>query len=218
MDFINHDSIHYAKPISWGFPALTGTMTLSYFIHNAVLTILRNQRNPEHNVRDLSISYFLAAICYIFIGSSFYVSFPVQRSCISDNFLNNFGPGDIFSSTARLFLLFQMITVLPLLLYLIRSQLFHAFIGEVWPGTGSVMLLNIGIICIAVAVAIFYPNVGSILRYVGSLSGLIYVYTLPCVVYMRKLHMLGRLTTTKQFLLTMIVVFGIMNFCAQFVV
>ncbi|EPB76388.1 hypothetical protein ANCCEY_04549 [Ancylostoma ceylanicum] len=38
---------------SWRFPALTGTMTLSYFIHNAVITILRNQKNPENNVSVL---------------------------------------------------------------------------------------------------------------------------------------------------------------------
>uniref|UniRef100_A0A0K0D4Y6 Aa_trans domain-containing protein n=1 Tax=Angiostrongylus cantonensis TaxID=6313 RepID=A0A0K0D4Y6_ANGCA len=164
MDFTDRESIHYAKPFSWKFPALTGTMTLSYFIHNAVVTILRNQNHPEHNTRDLAIGYLLAAVCYIFIGFTFYAGFPVFRSCISDNFLNNFGPGDILSSTARLFLLFQMITVLPLLMFLIRSQLCYAFLGKTWPGVGLVMLMNCGIICIAVAVAIFYPNVGSILR------------------------------------------------------
>lgn len=36
---------------SWKFPSLTGTLALSYFIHNAVLTILRNQKHPENNVR-----------------------------------------------------------------------------------------------------------------------------------------------------------------------
>ncbi|KIH63604.1 hypothetical protein ANCDUO_06092 [Ancylostoma duodenale] len=50
------------------------------------------------------------------------------------NFLNNFGAGDILSSTARMFLLFQMITVLPLLMFLIRSQLCYAFLGKTWPG------------------------------------------------------------------------------------
>ncbi|RCN27348.1 hypothetical protein ANCCAN_26918, partial [Ancylostoma caninum] len=109
MNFVDADSIHYAKSFSWRFPALTGTMTLSYFIHNAVITILRNQKNPENNARDLSIGYSLAAFCYVFIGFTFYAGFPVQRSCISDNFLNNFGAGDILSSTARMFLLFQMI-------------------------------------------------------------------------------------------------------------
>ncbi|KAK5967203.1 hypothetical protein GCK32_000216 [Trichostrongylus colubriformis] len=212
------NSIHYATAFSWRFPALTGTLTLSYFIHNAVLTILRNQKNPENNARDLSIGYLLAALCYVFIGFTFYAGFPVQRTCISDNFLNNFGAGDILSSTARLFLLFQMVTVLPLLMFLIRSQLFYAFTGNTWPGFVPVFLLNCGIITIAVAVAVLYPRVGSILRYVGSLSGLIYVFALPCLVYMRKLHMEGGLTPTKRFIHTTIIAIGVLNFIAQFVI
>lgn len=70
MNFSDPDSIHYAARESavlvshwnwaylsalafrWRFPALTGTMTLSYFIHNAVLTILRNQKTPENNVSE----------------------------------------------------------------------------------------------------------------------------------------------------------------------
>lgn len=37
---------------SLNFPALTGTLTLSYFIHNCILTILRHQENPKNNVSD----------------------------------------------------------------------------------------------------------------------------------------------------------------------
>ncbi|CAJ0959259.1 unnamed protein product, partial [Mesorhabditis belari] len=181
MDFKNPTSEHYVKLFSWKFPALTGTLTLSYFIHNAVLTILRNQKNPENNARDLSIGYLLACFCYVFIGFTFFAAFPVQRSCISDNFLNNFGSGDVLSSTARLFLLFQMITVLPLLMYLIRSQIFYYVFGKPWPGFTAVLVLNACVVGIAVLVAIFYPHVGSILRYVGSLSGLVYVFALPCM-------------------------------------
>ncbi|CAJ0601726.1 unnamed protein product [Cylicocyclus nassatus] len=218
MNFVDPTSIHYAKPFNWRFPALTGTLTLSYFIHNAVITILRNQKNPENNTRDLSIGYSLAAFCYVFIGFAFYAGFPVQRSCISDNFLNNFGAGDIMSSTARMFLLFQMITVLPLLMFLIRSQLCYAFVGKTWPGLGSVFILNFAIMCMAVSVAIFYPKVGSLLRYVGAMSGLVYVFALPCIVYMKKLHSEGKLTRSKRIIHTTIIVLGVLNFIAQFVI
>lgn len=80
------------------------------------------------------------------------------------NFLNNFGAGDVLSSTARLFLLFQMITVLPLLMFLVRSQLFYAIFGQTWPGAIRVIILNVLLIAVAVGFATFYPNVGSILR------------------------------------------------------
>ncbi|CAI5449379.1 unnamed protein product [Caenorhabditis angaria] len=199
MDFNNPKSIHYVQLFNWHFPALSGTLTLSYFIHNAVLTILRNQKKPENNARDLSIGYSLVAFCYVFIGFTFFAAFPVQRSCISDNFLNNFGAGDVLSSTARLFLLFQMITVLPLLMFLVRSQLFYAISKNTWPGILKVILLNVLLIAIAVLFASFYPNVGSILRYVGSISGLIYVFALPSLVYIRQNQALGTLTPFKKY-------------------
>ncbi|PIO66320.1 hypothetical protein TELCIR_11971, partial [Teladorsagia circumcincta] len=66
------------------FPALTGMLTMSYFIHNAIITMLRNQRNPENNIRDLSIGYGLVGFSYIFVALAFYAAFPLPRSCIAD--------------------------------------------------------------------------------------------------------------------------------------
>ncbi|CAI4227100.1 unnamed protein product [Auanema sp. JU1783] len=217
MDFVNPNSIHYVKLFNWKFPALTGTLTLSYFIHNAVRTILRNQRNPENNARDLSIAYCLAAGCYVYIAVAFFAGFPVQRSCISDNMLNNFGTGDILSSMARLFLLFQMLTVLPLLMYLTRTQIFYAICGDGYPGLFWVILMNLGIMSIAIFFAVFYPKVGSIIRYVGAICGMVYVFTLPTIVHLKKLQMRDELTNTKKMLHFLIIGFGVANMIAQFI-
>ena len=37
------------------FPALTGTLALAMFMHNAVLSIMRNQEKPENNVRSMKM-------------------------------------------------------------------------------------------------------------------------------------------------------------------
>lgn len=50
VNFVDPASLNYVKLYNWDFPALTGTLALSFFIHNAVLTILRNQKKPENNV------------------------------------------------------------------------------------------------------------------------------------------------------------------------
>jgi sodium-coupled neutral amino acid transporter 9 len=165
LNFVDPKSLNYVKLANWNFPALTGTLALSFFIHNAVLTILRNQKHPENNARDLSIGYALAATCYLLIGTLFFLAFPGRRECIADNFLNNFGSGDVMSATARLFLLFQMITVLPLLLYLIRVQFSYLYTGSIYPGLAYTCLINILVITVAVFFAVVYPHVGSILRY-----------------------------------------------------
>ncbi|EPB78265.1 hypothetical protein ANCCEY_02649 [Ancylostoma ceylanicum] len=84
---------------SWNFPALTGMLTMSYFIHNAIITILRNQRNPKNN-----------------------------------NLLNNFRAAYPYSAVARVLILFQLITIMPLILFFIRSQISCAIFDGPYPG------------------------------------------------------------------------------------
>lgn len=55
-------------------------------------------------------------------------------------------------------------------------------------------------------------------RYVGSFSGLMYVFALPALVYMKKEDMNGRLTTAKKVFHFAIVVIGCMNLIAQFLI
>jgi sodium-coupled neutral amino acid transporter 9 len=59
VNFTDPTSLNYVKLYNWNFPALTGTLALSFFIHNAILTILRNQKYPENNVscESLYITY-----------------------------------------------------------------------------------------------------------------------------------------------------------------
>lgn len=39
------------------FPQLTGVLTLAFFIHNCVITLLKNNRNQEKNVSDYKRKY-----------------------------------------------------------------------------------------------------------------------------------------------------------------
>lgn len=44
--------LHIIIDVESSFPALTGVLCLAYFIHNCVLSIVRNQAKPENNVSD----------------------------------------------------------------------------------------------------------------------------------------------------------------------
>jgi len=149
--------------------------------------------NPDFNLnkfpqgRDLSIAYFLVTMTYILIGIIFYVTFPLAKSCIEDvsrqikntlllsftslclfqNILNNFPGWDPLAVAARIFLLFQLVTVFPLVAYMIRVQFFAAL---KLPATslqarGPILALNIFILGICVIFAIFLPKIGTIARY-----------------------------------------------------
>ncbi|XP_027049138.1 sodium-coupled neutral amino acid transporter 9 homolog isoform X4 [Pocillopora damicornis] len=212
MDF-KHDSIPMFKA---SFPALTGILTLAYFIHNCILSIMRNQENPKNNARDLSIAYFLVALTYIVVGLLFFISFPREKSCIQEVLLDNLPAPDIMTFIARLFLLFQLTTVFPLIVYIIRVQLMLYFFNKIYPSFLHIFVLNLALIGACVLFAVVYPHVGNIIRYVGSLSGLAYNYSLPCIVHMLIQKQKGQLSWPSTVFHSCIVVFGVLNFLSQF--
>ncbi|XP_027049136.1 sodium-coupled neutral amino acid transporter 9-like isoform X2 [Pocillopora damicornis] len=177
MDF-KHDSIPMFKA---SFPALTGILTLAYFIHNCILSIMRNQENPKNNV-----------------------------------LLDNLPAPDIMTFIARLFLLFQLTTVFPLIVYIIRVQLMLYFFNKIYPSFLHIFVLNLALIGACVLFAVVYPHVGNIIRYVGSLSGLAYNYSLPCIVHMLIQKQKGQLSWPSTVFHSCIVVFGVLNFLSQF--
>uniref|UniRef100_A0A8C0F176 Neutral amino acid transporter 9 n=1 Tax=Bubo bubo TaxID=30461 RepID=A0A8C0F176_BUBBB len=201
------------------FPQLTGVLTLAFFIHNCVITLLQNNRNQENNVRDLSIAYFLVGLTYLYVGVIIFASFPsppLSKECIEQNFLDNFPSDDIMSFVARIFLLFQMMTVYPLLGYLARVQLLRQFFGNAYPSIFHVLSLNVAVVGAGVAMARFYPNIGGIIRYSGATCGLAFVFVYPSLIYMISLHRAGQLTWPALIIHIFIILLGLANLIAQF--
>ncbi|XP_065262484.1 neutral amino acid transporter 9 isoform X2 [Emys orbicularis] len=201
------------------FPQLTGVLTLAFFIHNCVITLLKNNKNQENNVRDLSIAYLLVGLTYLYVGLLIFAAFPsppLSKECIEQNFLDNFPSNDIMSFVARLFLLFQMITVYPLLGYLARVQLLGHVFGNVYPSIFHVLVLNVAIVGLGVTMAIFYPNIGGIIRYSGATCGLAFVFVYPSLIYMISLRQSGQLTWSVLIVHIFIIILGLANLIAQF--
>ncbi|XP_033125974.1 sodium-coupled neutral amino acid transporter 9-like [Anneissia japonica] len=198
------------------FPALSGILSLGYFIHNCVSSIMRNQRHPENNKRDLTIAYFLVAVTYTFVGVVFYVTFPSSKDCIQDNLLKNFPHKDILAFAARLFLFFQMVSLFPLLMYIMRVQVMHQFFGEIYPSFKHVAVLNLILVSIAILFAVFFPSIGTIIRFSGSFCGLAYVFTLPSLVYLLRLQEMKSLKWYIVGVHVVIMSIGLANFIAQF--
>lgn len=198
------------------FPALSGMLALSYFIHNIIITIMQNNRDQSKNGRDLSIAYFLVTLTYIIVGILFYVSFPLNKSCIEDNFLNNFQKWDGLTVGARILLLFQLVTVYPLLAYMLRIQFLpttYKTFHKSW-----VILVNVILMSICILFAIFVPYIGTIVRYTGALSGLIYVFTLPSLLYLAILKKQEKLNLFNILLHISIPIIGCFNLIAQFLI
>lgn len=174
------------------FTALSGMLSLSYFIHNIIISIMKNNKHQEHNGRDLSIAFGLITFTYLFIGIVFYVSFPLAKSCIQDNILNNFTKNDILTIIARVLLMFQLFTVFPLISFMLRKDILGN-INQIFKNYTfgdftycRVMVLNGCLLVICVLFACFLPKIGTLIRYTGALSGLVYIFMLPNLLQDRK--------------------------------
>ncbi|XP_070791983.1 neutral amino acid transporter 9 [Pituophis catenifer annectens] len=214
-------NVYFVPEFRIFFPQLTGVLTLAFFIHNCVITLLKNNRNQEKNVRDLSIAYFLVSLTYLYVGVLIFASFPsppLSKECIEQNFLDNFPSNDMMSFLARIFLLFQMVTVYPLLGYLARVQFLGHVFGNVYPSFFHVLLSNIIIVGTGVAVARFYPNIGGIIRYSGATCGLAFVFVYPSIIYIISLHRENQLTWFALISHFLIILLGVANLMAQFLI
>ncbi|KAM6156973.1 neutral amino acid transporter 9 isoform 1-T1 [Erethizon dorsatum] len=209
----------FVPEIRFQFPQLTGVLTLAFFIHNCIITLLKNNKNQENNVRDLCIAYMLVTLTYLYIGVLVFASFPsppLSKDCIEQNFLDNFPSSDILSFIARIFLLFQMMTVYPLLGYLARVQLLGHVFGDIYPSIFHVLILNIIIVGAGVIMACFYPNIGGIIRYSGAACGLAFVFIYPPLIYIISLRQEERLTWPKLIFHIFIIILGLANLVVQF--
>ncbi|EGI65050.1 PREDICTED: putative sodium-coupled neutral amino acid transporter 9 isoform X1 [Acromyrmex echinatior] len=214
---INMDQVEWTT--SWvirpTFPALTGLLAMSFFIHNIVINIMQNNRNQEKNGRDLTIAYFLVTLTYIIVGVGFFMCFPLPKSCIEDNLLNNFQKWDGLTIGARMVLLFQLVTVYPLLAYVLRIQLL-SWIWKRAPNRSLVLFINLVLVSICIIFATFVPYIGTIVRYTGALSGLIYVFTFPNLLHLSILKKKGKLSIYSILFHLAIPVIGFLNLIAQF--
>jgi len=199
------------------FPSLTGILALGLFIHNAIITIMGNNRNQEKNSRDMSIAYILVTGTYIILGASFYLAFPLAKSCIEDNLLNNFRKNDILTVIGRIFLFFQMTTVFPLIMYILRVSFFFPLFRSIWPGLPHILLLNGVCVTVCVLFSVFMPKIGTIIRFSGAACGLVLIFALPPLIYMKSQKQTGHLTRTSIIGHGILILLGVLNFLGQFI-
>lgn len=67
------------------FPQLSGVLTLAFFIHNCIITLMKNNKHQENNVRDLSLAYLLVGLTYLYVGVLIFAAFPsppLSKECI----------------------------------------------------------------------------------------------------------------------------------------
>lgn len=192
MDFSSKHPYRIVPQAQTTFISLTGICSLAFFCHNTLHTLTRNQKRPENNTRDVAIAFLLVAATYLSIGLIFYCTFPLAKSCIEDNLLNNLIT-DIPVFIGRFFSLLQMFTVFPMILYVLRVQIMTAIFKKPYPGFLHVTILHVFILGSSLTFSMLMPSIGTIIRFSGSLCGLVYMFTLPPLIYLLNKRTLTRL-------------------------
>ena len=101
---------------------------------------------------------------------------------------------NVYAFTARCSLLLQLSTVYPLILLIIRTQFFGLVFQNAYPSRKAIVLLNSIIMTLTTLFAVYYPNIGDILRFTGAFGGLIMIFILPIAIHMKRSKVRNRLT------------------------
>ena len=110
---------------------------------------------------------------------------PEAAACVlKSNFLAMFpadlhGAADVYAFTARSALLCQLFTVFPLLLLIIRTQVFSLLYGKEWPSSLRVYAINGAVCLVSLAFAATDQSLGDIMRFVGAIGGFAIVFAIP---------------------------------------
>ncbi|OQV19731.1 Sodium-coupled neutral amino acid transporter 9-like protein [Hypsibius exemplaris] len=206
------------KLVNIHFPSLTGTLSMGFFIHNCILGMTVHHSRPQYKARDTGIAFLMTAISYAIVGGGYYAAFPNSKDLIADNFLKNFSNREVLAFVARCLLLFQLYTVFPLLAYLFRMQLFYAIFGKVEVSYHFVVILNALCVGTCLIFAALYPRIGDILRILGSICGLVYVFTLPLLLDLVVSARTGRKSHLRNAVYVFLIGLGLANFIAQFII
>ena len=86
--------------------------------------------------------------------------------------------------SARFALLCQLVTVMPVILFIIRTTVFGFIMDTEYPGFFLVFGLNLLITTVTTLISIFYPMVGDVLRFTGAGCGFVYIFFLPVCVHL----------------------------------
>jgi len=111
-----------------------------------------------------------------------------------------------------------MLTVFPLIMYILRVSVLVAIFKSVWPGFAHVLILNSCTIVLCVLFAIFMPHIGVVIRFSGAACGMTIIFTLPILVHLASVKRTNAddLTWKSIILHSVIIMLGTINFIAQF--
>ena len=193
-----NDNLRSLTLIGSNMAPLAGIFGLGYFLHTASLPIVRSARNPELADRDMFLGYFFVFLTYVVIGTLGYIGFMGTNFTnyfiekvgsdtageLDQNCLSMFFYTDIAAFILRIAIFLLIFSTYPLIHFFVYQMLIKLFFGETKVKKYIKLAFGQAIIVANLCFALFYPNIGTIMSYVGSVCGFVIIYCLPVMVYL----------------------------------
>ena len=169
-------------------PALfAGTLSLGYFCHTAILPVLKSNKNQENNTRDLFLGYVFVCLTFSLCGILGYIGFSGKHFAVKfeDNWFMFFEYDNYYILFFRLLNVFQLVSVFPILVYVVRLQIFNSLYDNDYPSRKLVVIYGCSIMIICLLVLYFcYNYLGKLLGIIGATTSFFLIYTFPPVAKM----------------------------------
>jgi sodium-coupled neutral amino acid transporter 9 len=167
---------------------LTGTLSLGLFCHSVILQLVKNNRKQENNQRDLLVGYILVTFTYIFIGIMGYIGFSgsyFDSEIFVDNWFRFFKSDNYYILALRLLNVVQLISIFPVLFFVVRNQLFNTFFEQYISSIFHIILFSFILLLLCLLVLYFcYDVLSSLISYIGASTALVLIYSIAPVTNM----------------------------------
>ncbi|XP_065184187.1 neutral amino acid transporter 9-like [Sycon ciliatum] len=147
--------------------------------HHVVIPVLRNQRRPMSNMRDVNIAFACTALTYLLIGILFAVFFPNAPFCTQQVFLDNFSFDNLAVFNIRVMLAIQFIARFPLRAYLLRVRTLQNVLGFTHISQPAIFIFNCITTLAWILISQHAARPADFIRYVGATTGLVTQIILP---------------------------------------
>lgn len=168
---------------------LCGVFALSFFIHNIIIPIMKNNREEKKNQRDVVLGYVLTAFFYGLIGIFGSLSIAgVEINGKKANTVLDYYTPDVGTAIIEILLFLQLLTVEPILWYVARSQFFTLIYRNEPVPNKYFVLSNIVFSAFCLIIQILNVDPTLIISLNGAVCGFLLVYIIPIKMHLTCLY------------------------------
>lgn len=159
-------------------------ISFAFVCHHNSLLIYDSLKKPTMD-RFKTVTHWSTGVSMVACLMMGVGGFVVFRDKTKGNILNNFPPNDTMANVARFCFGFNMLTTLPLEIFVCREVLLNYFYPEAEFSRKRHFITTTVLVFSAMSVALFTCNLGAILELVGASSACVMAYILPPMCFLK---------------------------------